>query len=260
MSPAVLIAVLLAASPAPRLASPGLNGVQVPAELVTFLGERLATRLHDRGVEVVTSRDIATVLGQERQKQLLGCAEGASSCMAELAGALGADGTVVGDVAKLGTSWHLNLKIISSRGAKVLADYSADAADEQRLLAKIDEAAEEIAEKLMPPKPKGPRTYAWIPAAVGGASLVAGGAFFFDASAKHDLLLNGAGPVDDARANTLIAQGEQSQQIARIGVAIGAAALLTAGVLYLLGAESPVSPGVALVPGGLTFGVAGALP
>ena len=39
-------------------------------------------------IRVMTSGEVAQVIGLERQKQLLGCSETGASCMAELAGAL----------------------------------------------------------------------------------------------------------------------------------------------------------------------------
>ena len=51
--------------------------------------------LHRRpGAEVVSGAEIRSLIGFERQKQLLGCKED-SSCIAEMGGALGASGFVL---------------------------------------------------------------------------------------------------------------------------------------------------------------------
>ncbi len=87
---------------APSLAMPGLNAVNVSRNEAELYGELLAQRLRSGGTTVLTARDLGVVLGVERQKQLLGCEE--SSCVAELAGALGTDGVIIGDVGKLGSA------------------------------------------------------------------------------------------------------------------------------------------------------------
>src|SRR4029077_17741704 len=42
-------------------------------------------------VKVVTQRDVTQLLGLERQRALLGCADSGQACIVELAGALGVD-------------------------------------------------------------------------------------------------------------------------------------------------------------------------
>src|SRR5438046_7919376 len=98
----LLVASLLAAAtPAPKLGLPGLDRVDVEPEKADFFLEYLAQELYDAGYQVVTRKQIDAVLGLERQKQLLGCADSSSSCLTELAGALGVDAILVGSVARL---------------------------------------------------------------------------------------------------------------------------------------------------------------
>src|SRR5687767_11550449 len=96
---------LLAAAPPKTLAAPGLHGLDVPAEALVFYNEHLALELQRRGFEVITAKHMETVLGLERQKALLGC--GDAACMSEIASALGADGTVIGEVAAFGDTLQL---------------------------------------------------------------------------------------------------------------------------------------------------------
>ena len=69
---------------------------------------------------VARGKDMVALLGVERQKQLLGCSDAASSCMAELAGALGADGLVTGQLARIGKSFQLNVKVLAADGSRTL--------------------------------------------------------------------------------------------------------------------------------------------
>src|SRR4051812_9527469 len=95
------VAILAAAPAAPKIAMPGLHLVDIPAERGSLYTETLATELIARGVRVVTEQEISALLGLERQREILGCAEG--SCLIELGNALGVDGVLLGHVAKIGT-------------------------------------------------------------------------------------------------------------------------------------------------------------
>src|SRR2546430_2430818 len=94
-----------------KLALPGFSGVGVSQEFLRFASEHFAQELGNEGLSVITEREISTLLGLERQRQLLGCSENSVSCAAELAGALGVDATVVGDIGKFENVYRVNVKI-----------------------------------------------------------------------------------------------------------------------------------------------------
>ncbi|MEW5850153.1 MAG: hypothetical protein AB2A00_15300 [Myxococcota bacterium] len=87
----------------------------VSADTATLLTANLVTLLRAQGrfSKVVSSSEIETLLGFEQQKQLLAC--DSSSCMAELAGALGVDYVVSGTLGRLGDQWLLNLTLLNTR-------------------------------------------------------------------------------------------------------------------------------------------------
>src|SRR3990167_7365998 len=97
----VLLSLALAAEPLRSkpvtLALPGLNAVNLAAGEDDLQAEVVAQKFIAHGVQVMTARDLSTVLGMERQKQLLGCAEN-HACVVEMTAALGADGVIVGDL------------------------------------------------------------------------------------------------------------------------------------------------------------------
>jgi hypothetical protein len=70
-------------SATPKVASPEWSAVNLKHELVLFYADSLAQALRQEGVEVITSQDIGTLLGMERQRQLLACDDG-RSCITEL--------------------------------------------------------------------------------------------------------------------------------------------------------------------------------
>src|SRR5262245_53582869 len=71
------------------------------ANLGAVVGEEVARALPAGAFKVTTQQQLATVLGLERQRQLAGCSEEASSCAAEVASALGADVVVQTTLAKI---------------------------------------------------------------------------------------------------------------------------------------------------------------
>jgi len=74
-------------------------------------------RNHNR-YDVIGKNDIHSLLGYENIKQKLGCEE--TSCLAEIGGALGVDYLVVGNIAKLGDTYLINLRLIDAKKAFVL--------------------------------------------------------------------------------------------------------------------------------------------
>ncbi|MHB8875016.1 MAG: hypothetical protein ACYC8T_15130 [Myxococcaceae bacterium] len=106
---------VLAAAPAPvKLASPGFNYVNIDEKTGSLFAEYFARQLEGEGVTVLLPQEIAAVLGLERQKQLLGCAdENGASCLAELAGGLGANGIITGTIGKVGTGFTVSMKVVT---------------------------------------------------------------------------------------------------------------------------------------------------
>jgi hypothetical protein len=191
---ALPLAALLSAAPAQtKLAVGSLSTVNVSPELAGFVVEHLAEELRGRGFRVTTSGDMAAILGLERQKQLLGCTDSGSSCLAELASALGVDAVVAGELAKLGATYQLDLKVLSAKDGARLAGWSERLKDESLLTDALHRAAEAIATALPPgraspakataveistpaptPESRPLRTRSWIPALAGGVCVVGG--------------------------------------------------------------------------------------
>ncbi len=93
-------------------------------QLADSLSESVLTEIQrSKRLHVVGQSDVASMLGIERQKQLLGCGESSSSCLAELSGALGTPWLVTGSVARLGKAYRLDLKLLqASTGAATWRD------------------------------------------------------------------------------------------------------------------------------------------
>jgi hypothetical protein len=256
-----------------KLATSGISVVNLPANFGTFYSEHAAQELNGWGLRVITSREVASVLGLERQKQLLGCSEESSECMAELANALGVDGLLLGDIAKFGNVYQVNLKVIAAATGKVLAAYSERVDREEVLLDTFSRGAEKIARDLAaatgrpaPTRTAAPvmvmrsqaptmsstplRRYSWIPAvaAVGGA--VAGG-FFWSSSRGALNELSTSPQLDFARAESLRDSGSRAQTTAVVAFALSGAALT---MFFWTGDAADPTVAAAATPNGVAVG------
>jgi hypothetical protein len=270
---ALPLAAVLAASPAQtKLALGSLSTVNVSPELASFVVEHLAEELRGRGFRVTTSGDMAAILGLERQKQLLGCSDSSSSCLAELASALGVDAVVAGEFAKLGTSYQLDLKVLSAKNGARLAGWSEHLKDESQLPDALHRAAEALATAL-PANPLAPqatleisspapapesrplRARAWIPALVGGICVV-GGAVSYGIGKNYYSQLQSAQFTPQAWADKQ-SRGPVLEGGGVFAMVVGGAGLAAAATFYFW-PPTASSPQVAFGPGAVF--VRGTLP
>ena len=256
VSVAVLIA-SLAAVPS-KLAAPDWSTVNIPADLAAFYAGEVARALRTQGFEVLTARDISAVLGFERQKQLLGCSEGANSCMTELGAAMGCDAILTANLARLDDSYQGSLRVLSARDGRTLADERVEASGQRALAEALEAAALRLGRKLRPPPPQaGPRRFSWIPL-VGAVALGAGaGVSLAVASSNYAQIPL----VDEPKAIQLASDGNTLKLAGLTMAGVGGAALVTAGVLFLLGGDPPpVTPQVGVTGAGATLGISGVFP
>ena len=261
---------LLAAKP-PTLASPGFTSPNLADKVTTYFADHFAQALTLEGVRVVTRTEISTLLGFERQKQLLGCSSEASSCMAELADALGVDGIVQGTLAKVGKKFKLTLKVIASPGGQPLGIFEGSADDEVSLLDELTRGAKELGPvllaKLRPPSPLergvaregGLSRFWWAPLSAGIAAMIAGGVLVGVSSAQFNALSSGNAAVVGTEPVAYARSGRALQTDGIIFGAVGAALVLTGVGMKLFGG-SPVQPVAFLTPHGAHFALTVALP
>lgn len=255
-----------------KLAAPGLSTLNVTPEAATYFLDHLGHQLQAQGVDVLTSSEIAALLGLERQRQLLGCTDEQNSCLAEMANALGTDGLVRGSLGKFGNVYQLDLKVLSS-GGQTLASFSKKADGDEALLSSLDAGAVVLASQLFaslhrdapkviqstPSVSSAPVTFRWVWWAVGGlgaASLVTGVLFMVvpqPPSAQKT-------PVAEVPAS--VSQLRFDRQLG-LGLAIGGAVVLGTSVLLgVLTGKNEKAPALALVPTpqGASLAFTGSLP
>ena len=246
---------LLAAAPPPlRVAVPNFGLVNVSTETAAFFMDRFANRLRGRGLVVTTASEIETVLGLERQKALLGCAE-ESTCQAEIAAALGADAVVKGRIARFGERFETSVTLIDPTNAGVIASVSASAGDEGGVLTSLDAAADELSSKLLAARHRGaaieptsmiaagdssrPKWIALVPLALGVGAGVAGGIELAASFQKVQLIATTDMP------EQLAAQARLDRGLGIALVGVGVVGLTTAAILFFTG-KAPVATPVAL--------------
>ncbi len=147
-APALLCLALTTAAEPIKLASPGLAGLNLAPEALSFYSEHLAQQVRFAGPKVLTAGDIGAVLGIERQKQLMGCSDNGTACTVELANALGVDGVIVGHLAKLGSTYQLDVHVLAAKDGEALAARSAKAASEEALVAEMDRLAPDLVDEV----------------------------------------------------------------------------------------------------------------
>lgn len=266
----LLLASVLAASnpPTTKLAVMRISAVNIDEKLIGFYTEHLAEQLSQQGLRVVTPKDVETVLGLERQRQLLGCAEGTTHCMVEIASALGVDAILVTDLARIGKAFQLNLRILGASDGKRKASYSSTVPSEEGLLSELNAAASSLATQLF--GGEGPavrvataatlRPWAWASLGAGGVLLLGSAASFAAAKSRHDQLISTTeAPSDLAKGQSLASEGQTFQTLGWIGIALGATAVAGGSALFFSSDTKP-RLSVDLRPGGMTLGIAGELP
>lgn len=259
-----------------RVAVPGLRGVRLSEAEAEFYSEHLAQNLRAPGIVVVTAREIQTLLGIERQKQLLGCGEG--SCIAELANALGADAVVLGDVALLEETYQVNVEVIAPVDASVLVQGTRRVKGQVASLDAVSSLARELGRGLLQKKGRtvpaellvadvvkteargAPKAWTWIPVG-GGVALAGVGVLFLSLAEGNAAVLRASGaPLTDTYAMKVRDEGKSFQAAGAVFVGVGLAAALVGAGLVVFGPKD--APAVAVVPtrDGAVFSLSGTLP
>jgi hypothetical protein len=251
---AALTGLSLAAAPL-QLAQTELRGANVPRESLDFFAEHLATQLRDAGFKVVTQREIGTILGMERQKQLLGC-DTNGACIAELASALGATAVMVGDLGHFGDVYQLNLKVLSGNDASVLAQFSERVGSEREVLDALGRGARALyrdVQRALEPRTAGAsgslRSKAWVPAVLGGAFLIGGAVLLGLAGADYTSLTT-TRPLAYSKAAELASGGSLERALGIGALGLGGVGAALAVVFFALGGNEAAPVAFAPLPSG----------
>lgn len=258
--------VLLAQAPAPvKVAVPGLGLSGIEARLGEAWVERFATLLgRDTRLKVTTRRDIETVLGLERQKQLLGCSEESSSaCLAELAGGLGVDTVLSGSIVKSDSGYIVTVRVIRAKDGAEVAAASERFKTEGALVDWLEAEAARLAERVatafghLPAVVEPPHVERWVPAMLGAGCIAAGVALQIGARSDAASLDAGTVPVDQTAE--VLQRGKTVEALSWVSLTVGVAAV-AASVTWVAVGSSRATVAVVPTSGGAVLSLSGALP
>lgn len=231
------VTLALAASPA-KVVAPTFSAAGIAEDKVRYFTSHFASKLRAHGVSVITAEEIGTLLGVERQKQLLGCVDGSSACLTELSNALGTDATARGTVAFIGGEYALTVTVLSNAG-NVLAEFDTRGRDERGVLDALEEAADKLADALTAPRPgtevhaRRLRARSVVPFVLGvlvagaGAVMLGESLSWYGQLSAQTMFLPGEGQAVAARGPTFYGLGWA-------GLGVGVAAIVLGVVLFAL--------------------------
>jgi len=217
-----------------------------------------------RELTVTTERDVQQLLGLERQKQLLGCAEDAMSCAAELAGALGVDGLLSGAVTRTPTGYLLNIKVTKAKDGSEWASASEILTSEGQLLDKLDPIAARFVRELNGKTGRGSTGRIVMFSAAGvGLALTVTGAVLFGMAKSEAALLRSDSPQSSLELQGTASRGNMFQTAGVLLMTIGIPTVTTFLILALAnpggdGRTALLTP--TFFPGGAGVAFLGAFP
>lgn len=256
----------------PRLAVTDLVAQGATPEEAAALTDAVVSALSSRKLfEVISSRDLQTLISAERRKQLLGvCDANPESCAADIGNASLARFVLSGQLARVGSAYQLSLQMVDTQKTQVVARATRLAGDLQTLRSVVAYAAAEATGSPLPPPPS--RVVPITLMAVGGGTFFAGGVVGLLALSRQQLLndeLCPAGAVVGERCTGVNLHPRDfyvqrdaelsTQKALSLGLMAGGAVLLGVGLWLMPPAErAPVAVRVVPQPNGLA--VVGAFP
>lgn len=238
-------------------------GGGVDPSVAAALGDAITLEVQRRGYFTATSmKELQTMLGVERQRQLMGCSETASACMSELADAIGARFVMSGSLTRLGDAFQLSLQTIDTTRAQPIGRTVRIAKETSALLAQVPYAVAEATATTLPPPPSKVLPYTLI---IGGGVLVLAGGVLGLAALQRDLAVRSELISSDTNMALLRPLGEYQkdasdvrvQKAFALGACIAGVAMIGLGV-FLMPPSSPTQ--VALVPSGNGAAIVGYFP
>jgi TolB-like protein len=254
----------------PRLLVADLAAQGASAEEAAALTDALVQTLSERGLfQVISRRDVQTVLSTERQRQMMGaCDEDPSRCATDVGSLLQARYVMTGSLSRLGSTYELSLQMVDTVKGQPKGRSTRLAKKVETLRELMPWAVAEASGAPLPPPASRVVPYSLV--AGGSAALVSGGVYGLIALSRQKVLNDELCPArDDAGSCTPTNLRELSyyqQQNDKLGrdktvslalMGVGAA-LVGLGLWRMPPPEG--GPRVALVPTGQGMAVVGVLP
>lgn len=274
------------------IAPPDASGV--PSHIVSFAQEHVYEQLKTKGLQVVRASELSQDLSPAQRKEVLGCNRLEAACRITLGEAAQADVVLISELVQFMSGYRVGVKAYATRDGELLAEHYVPGVREDQLLDALTRDCEKVLPTVrqtlrpsgtpvvrtpapvtppptQPVKPapevtasrSGAPGWAWLPAAGGAVLLGAGTYFLVQAGNDYRALKNLDIQSADEGAQRL-ASGKRSQLLSQGAYALGAAGVVTTGLIYLLSGkheDAPkVRPTASVGPAGGMVGVAGTLP
>ncbi len=254
----------------PRLVVNEFAALRVAPEEAQALGDAVVTYLSGRGLfEAIGPRDVQTLLGVERQKQLLGtCNDDPLACSLDLSKLVSARFVLSGQLARIGSAYQLTLQLVDTERSQTSGRSSKLAGSLEAMRALVPYAASEATGSPLPPPPS--RVLPITLLGVGGATVLAGGVVGLLALSKegqlNDALCPG-GPQPGGRCDGTNLQGRDFyvaqqqelvvQKVLSVGLMAAGAVMLGLGVWLLPPDDARTRITARVVPGANGFVLVG---
>lgn len=225
------VSTLLAAAPV-TIAVPGVSCVGLEPKLCDAFVDRFVDELtKEPDFKVLAERDIAQLIGLERQRQLLGCSDG-GSCIAELAGALGAAAVLRISFARSDPYYVTTARVLRSTDGAVLASASERVGREGEVFDSVDGIASRFRSELRREMigATGPSRVVRLLPGIAGLAVAGGGLglFLWAGSERAQLTQH---LVTGTAADTAASTGRLKEGLG-VGLLIAGAVLLAVSVIW----------------------------
>jgi hypothetical protein len=267
----------------------------VPSHIVSFAQEHVYEQLKTQGLQVVRATELSQLLPPSQRKAVLGCNRLEASCRITLGEAARADAVMIAELVQFLSGYRVGLKAYATRDGELLAEYYVPGVREDQLLDALTQASEKVVPPMRqtlrppsaplvqtPPPPRdtpvkpmepqptvtapraNPRAWAWAPGA-GGAVLLGVGTLFLVQAGNDFTALRKRDFSTPEQGTELRKSGENAQNLSRAAYALGAAGVVTSGLIYMLAGKDPdeaaqVRPTASVGNGGGMVGLVGTLP
>jgi TolB-like protein len=251
----------VAADQKPRLAVLSLQPQGVPATQAAAMTDSVVAALSSRALfEIISTRDIETALGAERQRQLLGvCEANPDACGSSIGDLLSAPFVLSGQLSRVGTAFQLTLQTIDTAKGRTIGRSNRLASSLEELEKIVPYAAAEATGSPLPPPPS--RVVPITLLTVGGVTLLSGAVYgvitLTQQTQLNDELCPGGVPADGRCTGTAlrertfyVAQNDAltRQKWVSAGLVAGGAIIAALGFVFMPPPDSQARVSALVVP------------